>query len=472
MILSLIAGALALINSCVFEKMDEKNLPGSPELNAQPAQEEIIAFPGAVGFGRFAQGGRFGKVYHVSNLNDAGIGSFRDAVSEPNRIVVFDVSGVVVLKSEVRCSYNLTVAGQTAPGEGIMIYGHGVNTSDSKNSIFRYLRVRMGDQNGAGQRDAMGQANSKNTIYDHMSVMWGRDENFSINWYKVNPDEPGNITIQNSIIGQGLQTHSCGGLIFSEVGITLYRNLYIDNKTRNPKAGGVNQYINNVVYNWSAGGGYIFGAQADSVSGWGEIRNNYLIWGPAGATPPFTRGTPTFHVYASGNFFDDNRNGILDGRLCTQEDYGDITWISSPGFWDTLEEHNPAKIPFKHPKIPNVVAAKDALFWIVDSVGAVFPKRDLFDQYVIEELKSFGKKGVLINSETEIPYKVLGSLNDGLKPLDSDNDGIPDAWEKENKLNPNHPADAMNIASNGYTNLENYINRLTTKKQATPITVL
>lgn len=459
--ISLFIGLLLNLFSCSSKHIPQENFTPDNKKTEQSSEERIIAFPGAVGFGRFAQGGRFGEVYHVTNLNDSGNGSFREAVSQANRIVVFDVSGVIVLKSEVRCSYNLTVAGQTAPGDGIMIYGHGVNTSDSKNSIFRYLRIRMGDQNGAGQRDAMGQANSKNTIYDHLSVMWGRDENFSINWYKVNPDEPGNITIQNSIMGQGLQTHSCGGLIFSEAGITLYRNLYIDNKTRNPKAGGVNQYVNNVVYNWSAGGGYIFGAQADSVSGWGDIRNNYLIWGPAGATPPFTRGTPTFHVYASGNYFDDNRNGILDGRLCTKEDYGDITWVESPVYWDMLKADDPAKIPFKHPEILNVVSAKEALRWVIDSVGAVSPKRDVFDQYVIDELKSLGKKGILINSETEIPYKVLGSIVSVTKPLDTDNDGIPDQWENANKLNVNNPVDAMNIAPNGYTNLENYINSLT-----------
>lgn len=454
-------GLLLSILSCSSANISKENLPLNSETVDQSSEERIIAFPGAVGFGRFAQGGRFGQVYRVTNLNDSGAGSFRDAVSQPNRIVVFDVSGIIVLKSEVRCSYNLTVAGQTAPGDGIMIYGHGVNTSDSKNSIFRYLRIRMGDQNGAGQRDAMGQANSKNTIYDHLSVMWGRDENFSINWYKVNPDEPGNITIQNSIIGQGLQTHSCGGLIFSEVGITLYRNLYIDNKTRNPKAGGVNQYVNNVVYNWSSGGGYIFGAQADSVSGWGDIRNNYLIWGPAGATPPFTRGTPTFHVYASGNYFDDNRNGVLDGKLCSREDYGTITWIENPEYWDKLKASDPAKIPFKHPELPHVVSAVEALKWVIDSVGAVYPKRDVFDQYVIDELKSYGKRGTLITSETEIPHKVLGSIASGAsKPVDSDNDGIPDQWEKANKLNANNPDDAMKIAANGYANLENYINSI------------
>ena len=116
-------------SSCASNNLHEENPELEPVKEDTP-KEKLLAFPGAVGFGRFAEGGRYGEVYKVTNLNDAGPGSFRDAVSKPNRIVVFDVSGIIVLKSDVRCSYNLTVAGQTAPGDGIMIYGQGVNTSE------------------------------------------------------------------------------------------------------------------------------------------------------------------------------------------------------------------------------------------------------------------------------------------------------------------------------------------------------
>lgn len=184
-----------------------------------------LAFPGAEGWGRFATGGRTGSVYHVTNLKDSGSGSLRDAVSQPNRIVVFDVAGVIKLESRLVFAKNLYVAGQTAPGEGITVYGNGVSFSGATNTIVRYMRFRMG-KNGDSGKDAAGIANGTNMIFDHCSVSWGRDETFSIS-----PDGKGDlhsITIQNSIIGQGLLTHSAGGLIQAD-SITLYRNLYVDN---------------------------------------------------------------------------------------------------------------------------------------------------------------------------------------------------------------------------------------------------
>lgn len=224
---------------------------------------DLLAFPGAEGFGRFTVGARAvssPEIYHVTNLNDSGVGSFRDAVSKAGRIVVFDVSGIINLKSTLIFSGNSIIAGQTAPGDGIMLYGDRVSFSGANNLIVRYLRIRMGI-NGSSGKDAAGVANGKNMIFDHVSVTWGRDETFSISWDSKGT-EPSNITIQNSIIGQGLQTHSCGGLMQTDGGVTLFRNLYIDNKTRNPKVKGLNQFVNNVIYNWGGGGGYIMGGSA------------------------------------------------------------------------------------------------------------------------------------------------------------------------------------------------------------------
>ncbi len=186
---------------------------------------QTIAFPGAEGFGKYAIGGRNGSVYHVTNLNDSGNGSLRDAVSQPNRIVVFDTAGVIQLKSRLVFSRNLYVAGQTAPGEGIVVYGDGVSFSGASDIIVRYMRFRMG-KNGTSGADAAGIANGTNMIFDHVSVSWGLDETFSIS--PDNKGDLGNITIQNSIIGQGLLTHAAGGLIQASQ-ITLYRNLYVDN---------------------------------------------------------------------------------------------------------------------------------------------------------------------------------------------------------------------------------------------------
>lgn len=188
----------------------------------------LLAFPGAEGFGRNALGGRTGTVYKVTNLNDSGAGSLRDAVSQPNRIVVFTVGGVITITDRIVVSKNIYIAGQTAPGGGITVYGDGFSWSNANEAIVRYIRVRMG-KGGTSGKDAITIAEGKNMIFDHVSVSWGRDETFSVSGTAQN------ISIQNSIIAQGLETHSCGGLMETDGGISLFRNLYIDNKTRNPK---------------------------------------------------------------------------------------------------------------------------------------------------------------------------------------------------------------------------------------------
>lgn len=204
-----------------------------------PSVTSLLAFPGAEGFGRESLGGRGGSVYHVTNLADSGTGSFRDAVSASNRIVVFDVGGTINITSRVVVSKNIYIAGQTAPGGGITVYGDGLSWSNANNAIVRYIRLRMG-KGGESGKDGITIADGENMIFDHVSVSWGRDETFSIN------GDVSNVTIQNSIIAQGLETHSCGGLMQTDYGVSLFRNLYIDNKTRNPKVKGMNDFQNNV----------------------------------------------------------------------------------------------------------------------------------------------------------------------------------------------------------------------------------
>ena len=237
-----------------------------------------LAFPEAAGWGRYAKGARASSsptVYHVTNLNDSGAGSLRDAVSQSNRIVVFDVSGVINIKSRMIFSSNLYIAGQTAPGEGITVYGNGVSFSGANNIICRYLRVRMG-RNGDSGKDCAGIANGTNMIFDHCSFSWGLDETFSIN--SDNKGTLGDITLQNCIFGQGLLPHSAGGLMQADH-ITLYRNFYCDNSTRNNKIKGTNQYANNVVYNWQ-NGCYIMGGDSEGTS-YCNIESNLFINGPA-----------------------------------------------------------------------------------------------------------------------------------------------------------------------------------------------
>lgn len=458
-------------------------LAGSMACGLGLSAQQLVAFPGAEGFGKYTLGARAvesPKIYHVTNLNDSGTGSFRDAVSGEGRIIIFDVSGVIQLKSALVVKGKNTILGQTAPGEGIQVYGDRVSFSGASQLIVRNVRFRMGI-NGTSGADACGIANGTDMIFDHLSVLWGRDENFSVNWDNKG-DKPGNITIQNSIIGQGLQSHSCGGLIQTDGGVTLYRNLYIENKTRNPKVKGLNQYVNNVVYNWGDGGCYIMG-DTEGAS-WAHIENNYFMKGAwISSTAAFTRGSEAFHYYGAGNYLDDNKDGVINGTLMTvdqmngkQSDGRHSTWVESLDKLNNTVIHEvihkddgsvsseqDRTIPQQIPAIDNMLTAEAALSWMVDNVGPVLPVRDEVDEYIINLLLGYGKSGTIngISSEKQLPHQGTGTLSGGVKPLDTDGDGIPDDWERANGLNPNDASDAVAIAANGYTNIENYANSIT-----------
>ena len=398
-----------------------------------------LAFPGAEGFGRFATGGRGGTVYHVTTLDDNGPGSFRDAVSQSNRIVVFNVSGIINIATRIVVSPNITIAGQTAPGDGIVIYGNGLSFSGADNTICRYLRVRMGI-NGDEGKDAVTISNGSTMIFDHVSVSWGKDENFSINWDSKGV-EPENITIQNSIIAQGLETHSCGGLIQTSGGVSLIKNLYIDNDTRNPKVKGVNQFVNNVVYNWGVAA-YILGdSEGDSYA---NVTGNYFINGPSVSSAAFTRGNLNFHLYAADNYQDNNKNGVLDGSILEQSGYDVVDWVTTP---------------YDYPPVVSLTAA-EAYNLAIESAGASLPARDEVDSRLIYELTSLGITGELISNENVEPMNGPGVIKGGKTEVDSDGDGMPDKWEYYYGLNPYSNSDQNgDLDSDGYTNVEEYLNK-------------
>lgn len=401
---------------------------------------QTLAFPGAEGFGKYAVGGRYGSVYHVTNLNDSGTGSLRDAVGTSNRIVVFDVAGVIQLNSRLVFESNLYVAGQTAPGEGIIVYGDGVSFSGASNTIVRYMRFRMG-ASGTSGADAAGVANGTNMIFDHLSVSWGRDETFSIS--PDNKGDLGNITIQNSIISQGLLTHSAGGLVQAD-NITLYRNLYADNATRNAKVKGKNQYVNNIVYNWK-NAAYIMGG-GSSTDAYCNVENSLFIKGPAAGTMPFSGGNDKFHIYANGNYYDENRDGLLNPYLIPASEYSGITTFQTE--------------PYDYPELPTLPAGV-LIDSLVQTIGASLPYRDWADYYVLDELLSYGTDGGLISTEAQLSIGAPTAWNvwAGISRIDTDGDGMPDVWESSNGTNP-AVNDAMTIAANGYANIENYINSI------------
>ncbi len=406
---------------------------------AMGAGAQQLAFPGAQGWGRFATGGRTGKVYHVTNLNDSGSGSLRDAVSQPNRIVVFDVAGVININSRIVFSNNLYVAGQTAPGEGITVYGDGVSFSGASNIIVRYMRFRMGHKGSSG-KDCAGIANGANMIFDHCSFAWGLDETFSIN-----PDgkgtTPQNITLQNSIVGQGLMTHSAGGLLQTD-SVSIIGNFLCDNSTRNFKIKGINQYANNIVYNWS-NGAYIMGGDSEGKS-YVNIQSNLFINGPAVGGAAFTGGNADFHCYGDDNWQDRNRDGVFNPSIVT--DYNAATRESQP---------------YPYPEL-QLNPGQTLLETNLPTVGASLPYRDMVDCYMVDEVLSYGKRGALISNEENLVYGAPStwSVYAGEKKKDSDGDGMPDEWEIDNGTDP-QKNDAMVIDSNGYANIENYINDIT-----------
>ncbi|WP_207534764.1 LamG-like jellyroll fold domain-containing protein [Desertivirga arenae] len=440
----------------------------------QHAVAQTPAFPGALGFGRFAKGARAAasrEVYIVTNLNDSGTGSFRDAVSKPGRVVVFAVGGIVNLLSDVVVSANTTIAGQTAPGDGIVFFNKRITFTGANDVICRYLRIRLGATSNSG-KDASGLANGANMLFDHMSFTWGMDEVFSINWDSKGTS-PDNITVQNSIIGQGLhrENHSAGGLIQTPDGgrVSLVQNLYISNKTRNPKVKGVNEFVNNVVYDWGNGNrlgdNLNYGWQGDAYimggsSGVSEVNviNNYFVGGPLtppSKTTPFSRGTGTFNIYGAGNYFDNNKNGVLDGSEVP---------FDSVGYPGITGEAFKAQ-PFNYPNAAPSMSAAQAYEYIINHVGASYPRRDQVDALLVDEVNSRGTKGLYVYTEKDLPFSNggLGDVYGAPSPLDTDKDGIPDVWEDQHGLDKNNKADAVafSAADPQYLNIEIYINSLT-----------
>ncbi len=399
----------------------------------------VTAFPGAEGFGANAKGARASAspvVYRVTNLNDSGSGSFRDAVSASGRVVVFDVGGIIRINTPVVVAANLTIAGQTAPGGGITVYGNRVSFSGASNTICRYVRFRMGIDGDDGA-DAMGIANGSDMVFDHVSASWGRDETFSISG-----DTAIRITLQDCMIAQGLRIHSAGGLMQTSGGVSIFRTLYADNYMRNPKVKGVNDYINNVVYNWGSGGGYIPAGDSAGDS-YANIINCAFIGGPETGVgrSPFTTGNTNFRLYHSGNLQDLDLDGVLDPVAVTNSSFPTLQLVSTR---------------FAYPAPATELSASAALTWVLDRAGASL-KRDRVDNYVVTEVRSYGTSGAFIYDEAEMGG--IGTVAAGLKPADTDVDGMPDWWEAAAGTNP-AVADATTLGADGYLAIERYLNAL------------
>jgi hypothetical protein len=395
-----------------------------------------VAFPGALGFGRKATGGRGYAVYHVTNLNDTGAGSFRDAVSAGNRIVVFDVGGYVDMQSTIAAtSSNITIAGQTAPGDGIGFKGYEVSFNGASNVIVRYVRFRQGLIDSDWRKSGINLLNGSNMIFDHISIEFAQYNN-------IDAVGATNITMQYSINAdpthQQFGAHTEGGGFF-----TWYANLWANAHGRLPLAKANTQYVNNVAYNYQ----YAYCAGDTGGSNWHDIIDNYFIAGPStnSAGDDFYQMNAGQTVYVSGNLLDSNSDGTLNGTDAGQP--GGTTKASKANSTDT------ASLP--------TTSAAAAYADVLANAGAWPQHRDQVDSLVIADVKSLGKSGKLWTDQnaTGLTNSGYGTLAGGTALVDTDKDGMPDAWETKYGLNPNNPSDATgDFDKTGYTNIEKYIN--------------
>ncbi|MFW9624922.1 polysaccharide lyase [Bacteroides graminisolvens] len=486
----------------IIEKEAKEGKPYIPwaERPTDLPQAKIPSFPGAEGGGMFSFGGRGGKVITVTNLNDRGPGSFREACETGGaRIVVFNVAGIIRLKTPiiVRAPY-ITIAGQTAPGDGVCIAGESfwVNTHDV---VVRHMRFRRGETNVGRRDDAFGGNPVGNIMIDHCSCTWGLDENISFYRHMFSPGADYkdlklptvNVTIQNTISAKALDTynHAFGSTLGGE-NCSFMRNLWASNAGRNPSIGwnGIFNFVNNVTYNWvhrSVDGG-------DYTALYNMI-NNYFKPGPL--TP---KNTPVGHrilkpesgrsklgyyvfgrVHASGN--------IMEGYdAITKDNWAGGIQVQEQANTDGYTENMKWNEPFPMPHL-TIMPAKDAYKYVLKNAGATIPSRDIVDERIIEEVetgKPYYVEGLDPNSFYQFEHRRLpndsykqGIITDisqvggypeykGTPYVDTDGDGMPDAWEKANGLNPNDPSDAVkDCTGDGYTNIEKYINGISTKKK-------
>ena len=340
-----------------------------------------LAFPGAEGFGRFATGGSGGETVHVTTLADAGPGSLRAAVSRPDRTIVFDVGGVIRLKSNLAVSSRLTLDGTGAPGDGITLYGRSVSFSGQKNIIVRYLRFREGIA-GDQRKCSVNLSGGDDMIFDHCSIEWGRWDCLGLT------QGSHDITFQNCIIGEGVNPQRFGSLADGVTKITFTHNLWINNQSRNPKAKGGIQYLNNVVYNWGVCGLVGGHSRAEHFQ---DVVGNYFIAGPNSNQHAVGECTPTDHIYLRDNFADLDKDGKLNGRELVPADFGRgagaPTFVAAPG-----------NGPLDGLKIESAAAA---LTNVLAHAGSSL-HRDAVDARLIDAVQSFGTRGKIIHDEAEI----------------------------------------------------------------------
>ncbi|WP_125185441.1 T9SS type A sorting domain-containing protein [Botryobacter ruber] len=450
-------------------------------------QERQLAFPGAEGYGRFASGGRGGKVVEVTDLRDRDLygrtrtGTLRAALETPGDeplTIVFRVSGNIELSTDIKVKRsNLTIAGQTAPGDGICIKNASVFLS-GENIIIRYVRFRPGAAGAA--TTPLNIENSKNIIVDHCSFSWAVEETMGMYDNKY-------TTVQWSIISEGLYNAGHGkgargyGSQWGGQYASYHHNLIAHQNSRSPRINGSRSndtvalvdFRNNVIYNWGSRGA-VYGGENEiwwedpqnpgqnKAGNFTNVVNNYYKPGPA------TAGT---HIFAAPSYVTEGNTAYGYGKWYFSGNYmHGVTGGMNEDNWlgvDTDRVGGVANIrsnsEFAYEGV-QTQTAQEAFNLVLENAGAILPKRDAVDTRIVNEVRTgtavgTGTKG---NGIIDSPTAVGGwpTLQSAAAPVDTDKDGIPDTWETTNNLDPNNAEDAKVIGTDGYTPLERYLNSI------------
>lgn len=464
----------AALCSAVFAIGMTAALP-QKEQDTVKAASSIVAFPGAVGGGKYATGGRGGEVYHVTNLNDSGAGSLRDAVSKSNRIVVFDVSGTIELKSNIVVSSNITIAGQTAPGgSGVTLKNYKLGLGGT-NCIVRYISSRPGPYKATSSgNDALGGAGGSNSIIDHCSIGWASDEQWGL--YSKND----NYTCQYTIIGPANSWggHAKGvhgfGIMLGRSNVSYDHNLIIHCVSRNFRGKVPDQnaadFTNNIIYDWGYQTTY-------GTIGHVNYVNNTLKAGNSttgGYHYAQVSNSDNFKVYLSGNRILNKDNSIRNHV----NNWSAMTYKSGKTEATTRVD-TPFQILTNGEDVSTVHTAESAEVsydHVISFAGnGIAPdKRTAIDQQCADEtlngtgscsgtaaynssVSDLNKYSIKCGVEYEYPSAVLKK-----EITDADNDGMADDWELARGLNPNDSSDYKgDYCGKGYMNIEYYINDLT-----------
>jgi pectate lyase len=434
------------------------------------SQEAIpVAFPGAEGFGKYTTGGRGGRVYIVNNLNDQGDGSFRDAVqAKGKRTILFAVSGTIHLETPLVINGQVTIAGQSAPGDGICIADQPVKISGDQ-VIIRYLRFRMGDKyqsqkgmvDGSGSDDALSANKCNNLIIDHCSFSWSTDEVLSVyggdsttlQWNII--AEPLNYSYHFETGDKDWENHGFGG-IWGGRHLTAHHNIFAHCVNRNPRFNGARlgaqeelvDFRNNIIYNW----------QNKAVYGGENGRYNFVA--------NYFKPGPSTKPSAVSNILDPSKTETLDyGRFFVQQNELD-------GFPEGVADNSRIVTRLQNVYVPHAYPAEtlpqstayQAYLDALEVAGASL-RRDTLDARIVKDI--YLGTGRIIDVQGGfahgMPYALTKQawpvLQSGIAEADTDRDGMPDAWEIQQKLDPANPNDNIKYTLSAvFTNLEVYLN--------------